>query len=59
VLLGASTAAERSWLGPLSSLAEASVGDDGLPATIVIGDVVSLADADAAVTAAPAARQAR
>jgi uroporphyrin-III C-methyltransferase/precorrin-2 dehydrogenase/sirohydrochlorin ferrochelatase len=59
VLLGASTAAGRSWLGPLSSLAGASVGDGGLPATIVIGDVVSLADADAAVTAALPARQAR
>jgi uroporphyrin-III C-methyltransferase/precorrin-2 dehydrogenase/sirohydrochlorin ferrochelatase len=59
VVLGASTPAERSWLGPLSALATAEIPDEGLPGTIVIGDVVALAKADAAPAAAPAVRQAR
>ncbi len=59
LLLGVSTPAQRSWLGPLSALATAEVEEGGLPGTIVIGDVVALAKADAAPAAAPAVRQAR
>jgi uroporphyrin-III C-methyltransferase / precorrin-2 dehydrogenase / sirohydrochlorin ferrochelatase len=58
VLLGASTPAERSWLGTLAALATAEIQDDGLPGTIVIGDVVALAGADAGSADALAVRQA-
>jgi uroporphyrin-III C-methyltransferase/precorrin-2 dehydrogenase/sirohydrochlorin ferrochelatase len=43
VLLGASTAASRTWLGSLSELAEAPLADPELPGTVVVGDVVTLA----------------
>jgi siroheme synthase len=59
VLLGASTPAERTWLGPLSSLATAEVQEDGLPGTIVIGDVVALASTGVGVAADRPVRQAR
>jgi hypothetical protein len=59
VLLGASTAAERSWLGPLSALGTEEIPDDGLPGTIVIGDVVALAEANAGSAGALPVRQAR
>jgi uroporphyrin-III C-methyltransferase/precorrin-2 dehydrogenase/sirohydrochlorin ferrochelatase len=57
VLLGSSTALERTWLGSLSELATEAIEDDGVAGTIVVGDVVSLAGAGA-VAAAPLARQA-
>jgi uroporphyrin-III C-methyltransferase/precorrin-2 dehydrogenase/sirohydrochlorin ferrochelatase len=44
VLLGASTGASRTWLGCLSELGDAPLADPDLPGTIVVGDVVSLAD---------------
>ena len=59
VLLGASTPAERSWLGPLCSLATARIQEDGLPGTIVIGEVVALAETDAGLAGALPVRQAR
>jgi uroporphyrin-III C-methyltransferase/precorrin-2 dehydrogenase/sirohydrochlorin ferrochelatase len=43
VLLGASTAAARAWVGSLSELGVAPLSDADLPGTIVIGDVVTLA----------------
>jgi uroporphyrin-III C-methyltransferase/precorrin-2 dehydrogenase/sirohydrochlorin ferrochelatase len=43
VLLGASTAASRTWLGSLSQLGDAPVADTDLPGTIVVGEVVTLA----------------
>jgi len=43
VLLGASTAAARTWIGTLSGLGQAPLVDPALPGTIVIGDVVTLA----------------
>lgn len=43
VLLGASTEAARTWFGTLSDLGQAALSAEGLPGTIVIGDVVSLA----------------
>ena len=45
VLLGASTEAARTWIGTLSDLGQAALSTEGLPGTIVIGDVVSLAEA--------------
>jgi uroporphyrin-III C-methyltransferase/precorrin-2 dehydrogenase/sirohydrochlorin ferrochelatase len=44
VLLGASTHAARTWLGSLSELGHAPLADTDLPGTIVVGDVVTLAD---------------
>ena len=43
MLLGASTAAARTWVGTLSDLGLAPLPDPDLPGTIVVGDVVSLA----------------
>lgn len=45
VVLGASTEAAQTWIGTLSDLGEATLSAEGLPGTIVIGDVVSLAGA--------------
>ena len=43
VLLGASTEAAKTWIGMLSDLGQTPLATEGLPGTIVIGDVVSLA----------------
>jgi len=43
VVLGASTADARTWLGTLSELGQAPCSNADLPGTIVIGDVVTLA----------------
>jgi uroporphyrin-III C-methyltransferase/precorrin-2 dehydrogenase/sirohydrochlorin ferrochelatase len=57
VLLAISHPGERSWTGTLGSLAEARWPDEGLPGTLVIGDVVSLARARA--ESVPGAARAR
>jgi uroporphyrin-III C-methyltransferase/precorrin-2 dehydrogenase/sirohydrochlorin ferrochelatase len=43
MLLGASTAAARTWVGTLADLGLAPLPDPDLPGTVVVGDVVSLA----------------
>jgi uroporphyrin-III C-methyltransferase / precorrin-2 dehydrogenase / sirohydrochlorin ferrochelatase len=45
ILLGASTAAAHTWMGSLSELATAVLPDNGAPGTIVIGEVVGVAQA--------------
>ena len=48
---GISHAGERMWTGTLEGLAQARWPDEGLPGTLVIGDVVSLAQVRPAATA--------
>lgn len=43
ILLGASTSESAAWTGPLSALGSAPLPEEGLPGTIVVGAVVSLA----------------
>jgi uroporphyrin-III C-methyltransferase/precorrin-2 dehydrogenase/sirohydrochlorin ferrochelatase len=55
ILFGASTEAAAVWRGNLASLGAAAIPEaaSGLPGTIVIGEVVSLADVIAASATAP------
>jgi uroporphyrin-III C-methyltransferase/precorrin-2 dehydrogenase/sirohydrochlorin ferrochelatase len=59
VLLGASTEATRTWIGTLSDLGQTPLAAEGLPGTIVIGDVVSLAGAGSVPATSDAVAAAR
>jgi siroheme synthase len=55
VLCGVSTASAHTWIGPLRELAGAALGDPDAAGTLVIGDVVALADEAASSAIAPLA----
>jgi uroporphyrin-III C-methyltransferase/precorrin-2 dehydrogenase/sirohydrochlorin ferrochelatase len=55
VLLGASSSSARTWLGSLSELGDAPLADADLPGTIVVGDVVTLANSRRVPVAEPVA----
>ena len=52
VLLGASTENSRTWSGSLRELEDASIGEGDVPGTLVIGEVVEVAERVSALASA-------